>query len=317
MNTHSRRPVAGQLSLAFNSVVGIPIPSSEFPGKDYLIDPGRFPSEGNWAFCRFTSQQVPATRIGFQRGGFNGGSAERDPSRSYLQLHLELLTDEGAVLWIPSGKYDASKVICDPERMDMRFDHEGRRIFHLSGWPSMQCRFCSEDGYAAVDLQLNLKATTVLPDCMLPNCLFAMWESMGEVRGSVRYGSRAVSVEGKVFFDHTRVLPLRHAVIPRHMYVYTTLYFEDGSGVFGYHSLDATGRPIDEYCFAVYMHADGGGRLLSGHMVDGLGSRCGRHCKKLVSFLAGRSFVVVCAGHGVRHFDPRMLGAGQSAAKSH
>jgi hypothetical protein len=270
VNENSRRPVPGQPSMAFNSVVGIPVPAPEFLGTDYLIDPGRFASEGNWAFCRFTSRQVPGARIGFQRGGFNGGNVERAPSRSYLQLHLELLTEEGAVLWIPSGEYDASKVISDPERMDMRLDHDGKQIFRLSGWPSMVCRFCSADGYAEADLQFDLAAVTVLPDCHLPHCLFAMWESMGEVTGSVRYGTRTVPVEGKVFFDHTRIIPQRHTVLSRHMYVYTTLYFDDGSGVFGYHSLDARGRPIDEYCFGVYLHADGGGRLLTGTLLTDL-----------------------------------------------
>jgi len=77
----------------------------------------------------------------------------------------------------------------------------------------------------------------------------------------VRYKDGPVAVKGKVFFDHTRVIPRRHSIVPRHMYVYTTLCFEDGSGLFGYHSADAKGRVIDDYCFYVYLDSAGNGRL--------------------------------------------------------
>ncbi len=267
MSTTSDSSCTAQRSLLFDLPVGLPVPAAVFPKEDYLIDVGRFASEGNWAFCRFTSAQVPAARIGFQRGGFNGGHVERQPSRSYLQLHLELLTEEGAVIWIPSGIYDAGQVKSDPGCMDIRFDHEGRPIFSLGGWPRIECCFRSADDYAQANLQLDLKTVTVLPDALLPCCLFAMWESMGEVTGSVRYGTRKVTVSGKVFFDHTRVVPRSHAVVPRHMYVYTTLYFEDGSGLFGYHSLDVQGRPLEDYCYGVYLDAAGRGRLLRGTLL--------------------------------------------------
>jgi hypothetical protein len=249
--------VADSRSAAFEGAIGVAVPVASVPSESYLIDPSRFPSEGNWAFCRFTSDEVRAARIGFQRGGFNGGNADVEPSPSYLQLHLELLTDEGAVLWLPSAVYDANSVRSNPERMDVSLDHEGREIFSLVGWPEIECHFRSDDGYAEVDLRFTIDTVTVLPDCILPHCLFAMWESMGAVAGSVRYGERTVSVSGKVFFDHTRIIPRRHAVALRHMYVYTTLYFDDGSGLFGYHSVDAQGQPVAGYCFGVYLDSSG------------------------------------------------------------
>ena len=46
------------------------------------------------------------------------------------------------------------------------------------------------------------------------------------------------------------------------MYVYTTLFFEDGSGLFGYHSVDAQGNLVAAYCFNVYLDTKGEGQLL-------------------------------------------------------
>ena len=60
-------------SALFEGAVGETVPGSSVSKRDYLIDTASFPSEGNWAFCRFDSDEVPALRLGFQRGGFNGG----------------------------------------------------------------------------------------------------------------------------------------------------------------------------------------------------------------------------------------------------
>jgi hypothetical protein len=250
------------MSMVFASPVGGTMAATAMSPRDYLIDSDRYPSEGNWAFCRFDGEEIPALRLGFQRGGFNGGFVERDPSPLYVQLHLEVMSREGAILWLPSGMYRADRVMTDPHSMNIRLDQAGRNIFSFKGWPTVECRMCSEDGELQAELQFALKAVTVLPDCRLPYCLFGMWESMGSARGTVRYRDRTVPVNGTVFFDHTRVLPRRHPSIPRHMYVYTTLFFEDGSGLFGYHSVDAHGGLIDGYCFNIYLDGDGNGRLL-------------------------------------------------------
>ncbi len=47
------------------------------------------------------------------------------------------------------------------------------------------------------------------------------------------------------------------------MYVYTTLRLEDGGGLFGYYAPRPLGRPIEDYCFCVYLDAAGTGHLLS------------------------------------------------------
>lgn len=253
--------VLGDESAVFEAAVGHTVPASRLAPNDYLIDPRRFASEGNWAFCRFDSDDVPALRLGFQRGGFNGGLLAKEPSPAYLQLHLEVMTGEGALLWLPSGAYAADRLLTDSQTMDMHLADEGRELVRLIGWPTIECHFCSTEGDLEAHLEFALRTVTILPDCPLPHCLFAMWESMGDVSGTVRHRGERTSVRGKVFFDHTRVIPRRHSQTPRHRYVYSTVYFEDGSGLYGYHSVDATGRAIDSYCFVMHVDAAGQGRL--------------------------------------------------------
>ncbi len=194
--------------------MGDTVAAAAVPAEDYLIDASRFPSEGNWAFCRFDSDEIPALRLGFQRGGFNGGFVHRDPSPLYLQLHLELMTREGALLWLSSGMYRADRVICDARDMDIRLEHGRHTLLSMRGWPTVECSVRSEDGELQADLRFELNAVTVLPDCILPYCLFGMWESMGSASGSVRYRDRSIAVSGTVFFDHTRVLPVRYPSVP-------------------------------------------------------------------------------------------------------
>ncbi len=250
-------------SAGFRGPVGVAVPAASVSERDYLIDADRYPSEGNWAFCRFESDEVPAIRLGFELGGFNPGLSAATPNRTYLQLHLEVVTREGALYWLPSGVFGAQDVVSDPDRLDVRFETLGREVFRLQGWPNIACHFVSVDGDLEVDLRFDLTTVSVLPDALLPHCVFAMWESMGRAHGHVRYLDRAVALDGTVFFDHPRVIERRHDVTPRQMYIYTTLRLEDGGGLFGYYALDVLGRPIEDHCFCVYVDAAGDGHLLS------------------------------------------------------
>jgi hypothetical protein len=258
----SLESLPGQASLTFSGIVGRTYPAAAFPKQDLLIDPRRFDSEGNWAFCRFNSDEVPAVRMGFQRGGFNIGTADREPDRDLLQLHLEVMGKDGARLWLPTGRYPASAAVSDPERLDVRLEHGGREIFRIRGWPDMEWHFRSEEGELEAELAVAIDTVTILPDCLLPRCVFSMWETMGSARGTIRLGGRKVPVEGKVFYDHPRIVPAVRPVAPRKMYLYTTMYFEDGSGMFGYHAVDEHNRPIPYYCFGVHIDPAGQGSFL-------------------------------------------------------
>jgi hypothetical protein len=268
MEAHESLP--GRPSLTFSGNVGRTYPADTFPKEDLLIDSQRFDSEGNWAFCRFASEEVPALRMGFQRGGFNIGTTDRKPDRDLLQLHLEAMSRDGARLWLPSGRYPASAAVTDPERLDVRLEHDGREIFRIHGWPEMEWHFRSEDGELEADLQVAIDSVTILPDCLLPRCVFSMWETMGAAQGTVNMGGRKVPVVGKVFYDHPRIVHAVRHVSPRKMYLYTTMYFEDGSGLFGYHAVDEQDRPIPYYCFGVYIDPAGKGSFLPVARTSGL-----------------------------------------------
>jgi hypothetical protein len=250
-------------SLAFNGAVGVTVPATQVALIDRLLDPARFPSEGYWAFCRFESDAIPAVRLGFQRGAFNAGSKACMPNPSYLQLHLEVMTREGALLWLASGVYPAERIESAPSAFRIRLASTAHEIFTFTGWPQIQCQFRSEDHYLEVDLRFDLGSVTVLPDGILPHCVFAMFESMGNVQGTIRSGGRVTAVRGKAFVDHTRIIEQKNPVPARRMSLYTTMYFEDGSGLYGYHAVDANNQPIEGYCFGVFLNPDGQGRFLA------------------------------------------------------
>jgi len=260
----------GQPSLCFSRPVGSTVPAASLPAEDLLFNLQRFPSEGCWAFCRFASEEVPAVRMGFQKGGFNIGAFEYDPDPSLLQLHLEIMCRDGGVLWLPTGRFPAGRIEFDDSSRSVILRHNSRDILRVHGWPKMEWHFQSDDGEAEVRLETTVNSVTVLPDCLLPHCVFAMWESMGTARGTVRWQERTVAVEGSIFYDHPRVLCRSNAVTPRVMYLYTTMRFEDGSGIFGYHAVDAEASPIAYYCFGVHVDPKGNGRFLPAARLDGL-----------------------------------------------
>jgi hypothetical protein len=252
----------GEPSRVFRGLVGRTYAAADWLMEDLLIDRERFDSEGNWAFCRFDSDEVPAVRMGFQAGSFAIGPHPQEPDPDLLQLHLEVMTADGAWLWLPTGTLPATRLDMDGRRMDVRLPGDDRDLLRIRGWPLMEWHGRTPDDELEVRLQVDVRSVTVLPDCLLPQSVFAMWETMGRARGSVRVDGRRFEVEGHAFFDHTRVVHRPHPVTPRRMYLYPTLAFEDGSGVFGYHAEDADGRPLAYYCFGVHVDRDGRGTFL-------------------------------------------------------
>ena len=75
-------------------------------------------------------------------------------------------------------------------------------------------------------------------------------------------GTRPPPWRAKSFSTISCVIHPVHDIVRRQMYVYTTMYFEDGGGMYGYHTIDSQGRPIDYYCFGIYVDAAGKGRFL-------------------------------------------------------
>jgi hypothetical protein len=244
-------------SRAFEGVAGETTRAIQFAKSNYVMDAKRYDSEGNWAFCVFEGEEFPVARFGFQRGGFNITNTETQPDKSLLQLHLEIVTDKGAVLWVPTGEFDVRDLTSAPDKLDLELNDAGRRIFSIRGWPESRWHFRSADGELEIELEFSVVDVTILPDCILPYSVFAMWETVANVSGTIRYKDRSSNVKGKVFNDHPRVINDRSHVKIRNSYLYTAAAFEDGSAWYSYHAQDPEGIPIPYYCFGDYIDPEG------------------------------------------------------------
>lgn len=184
-------------SYCFSREIGKTYSAATIKPADYTLHAERFLSEGNWAFCRFNENRFIAARIGFERGSFNITDKPQDYDPDLLQLHIELMTDEGAVLRVPTGKYSAADVVSSSKKFSISMKQHEKKIFSMDGWPVMYCHFISEERKLEMQLRFELSSCTILPDCMLPYSIFSMWESIGDIDGSIRYKDETVTVSGK------------------------------------------------------------------------------------------------------------------------
>ncbi|MDD5706125.1 MAG: hypothetical protein PHR35_09385 [Kiritimatiellae bacterium] len=256
----------------FTGTIGATVAAADFPPANYLIDDACYDYEGNWAFCRFDQAEVMAARLGFGRGVFDwsdyGSTAPLD--RNNLWVHLELMTRAGAVQWIGTGNYRAGQVQLQTDRLDCRLAGGGADVFHIRGWPEMTWEFASPDGSASARLRFRVGNVTILPDCIMPHNRFAMWLATARLEGEVRVNGVRTSVTGTAFHDHPRIVIEPHAVPPFGWYLYTPMQFEDGSRLAGYYSQDGAGQIVSDYCFGLYLDADGGANWLTASDVRAL-----------------------------------------------
>jgi len=254
----------GKVSPNFKGTVGETVSSADFPRENYLIDDSRFDAEGDWAFCIFANDDVYAARLGFTRGSYDFADFGYVPAstESYLLVHLHLMTREGAVLWTATGRFRADQVNSSCNEMGVQLVADARTIFHIRGWPHMRWYFRSDDGKSEADLELDLISTTILPDYVLPGNLFSMCESIGRVRGIVRYGDKTTAVRGTVFYDHSRFRVQSNAVPQRQWHLYTPMIFDDDSILISYYSVDNTGARVDDFSFGLYIDAQNNSKCL-------------------------------------------------------
>ena len=254
----------GEQSLNFKGTIGDTVSAADFPQDNYLIDDSRYDAEGDWAFCRFSSDEVYAARLGFTRGAYDFADFGYVPAsaESYLLVHLHLMTREGAVLWTATGQFRAEQVTSDRDEMDVQLLAGEKEVFRIQGWPHMRWHFRSDDGRGEADLEFDLSNATILPDNILPGNVFSMWESIGQVRGRIRYRDTTTPVSGTVFYDHSRFRIQDNAVPPRQWHLYTPMCFEDGSAIISYYTVDHTGTCVEDYSFGLYVDADSNSRWL-------------------------------------------------------
>jgi hypothetical protein len=167
------------------------------------------------------------------------------------------MTQEGAVLWLATGRYRAEQVISDPEKMDIRLSVGDRNVFSILGWPRMRWHFQSDDKEIEVDMVFDVRRVAILPDSVWPHNVFAMWWADGAAEGTVRYRNKSKLVRGSVFYDHPRLTVERHPVTLRQWYIYTPMRFCDGSSLVSYYAEDIEGKPIADYCFGLFIDTKG------------------------------------------------------------
>jgi len=243
----------------FQGRIGQAVPAASFPSHNYTIADGQYDYEGNWAFCRFDNEKVMAARVGFGRGKFDwsdyGVTSPID--HSFLMPHIELMTSQGAVLWIGTGKFQAGQVRLATDTLGAELVTDQGRIFELTGWPHTDWKFESDDHEVAVDLETELRDVTILPDCVLRHNRFAMWLAVGRTTGTVRYGEETARVDGTMFFDHPRIRIEPHEVPPFGWFLYMPVRLADGAFLAAYYSEDGNGQRVDGYSFGFHVDAEG------------------------------------------------------------
>lgn len=253
------QPIYGGKSRFLRGAIGKPMAAGDFPSSNYLMDPSRYDYEGNWAFCLFDQPEVPGARFGFGRGEFDtsdyGSTAV--PSKDYLQLQIEMMTRDGAILWFGGNRTQGTTVKSNPLQMDVHISSGGKEVFRVSGWPGMDWHFQSEDGDAEVRMRLDLQHACILPDCVLPHNIFAMWGSIAHAEGELRFRDKRMIVSGTAFYDHPRIKVQINNCPPFGWYLYTPIRFSDGSFLIAYHCEDGNGRRVDSYSFGIFIESSG------------------------------------------------------------
>ena len=233
MNYVKKQPyVLGGESPLFTGKIGNVVLPVNFHTSNYIINSTKYDYEGNWAFCSFTHNLIYSARFGFGCGKFvtsdYGQSFSWEP-KSIMVTHIELMTANGAVLWICNDKFTPEQIKMEKDRMGIYlFDMEDY-IFRIEGWPNMRWYFMSNDREISVDMCIDLKHVIILPDNLLQHNLYAMWVAVGEIRGTIRIEDNNYNVDGVVFYDHPRIIIRSHDVLPLGWYLYTPTYFNDGS----------------------------------------------------------------------------------------
>lgn len=250
----------GGQSQYFEGTIGSTVPAAGFPNGNYRINPSKYAYEGNWVFARFDHPDIYGARFGFGRGIFDGrdyGADQKNLSPIFF-THIELLRREGAVLWLCSDEFEAGDLVIDSASNEMSLEAGNRQIVRISGWPSMQWLLCSSDGDVAIDLKLDLKFATIIPDSILQHNRFAMWVAAGHVGGRIRYRDSVAQVEGFAFYDHPRINQIESSVPALGWFLYTPVRYSNNASLIAYYAQDQSGRPIGDYCFGQYVDPAGG-----------------------------------------------------------
>ncbi|MCC6579408.1 MAG: hypothetical protein IT440_03145 [Phycisphaeraceae bacterium] len=245
------------------------IPAAEMALSNLAIEDGLYDYEGNWFFCALDGPRTPVMRIGFGRGRFAGTdyTAQTDGPLAempagFLAVHVEVVTDEGAVCYVPAGAFDPNGVKMAKGRHEVEYLHEGKRIFRLAGWPRIDCDFRSADGELTVTAQVDVETVVIFPDTLLPNNRFAMWGSVGKLNGECVYRGERMALKGSAFFDHPRIRIERTGAAKFGFYLYQPIRLSDGSHIISYVTEDFAGNRVADGVFVMWISPEGKVRTL-------------------------------------------------------
>lgn len=258
------QPTQTNSPLFAQGAVGVTYDCGAQPTGDVRSDAAKFDYEGNWLFCVFDGPELFAARLGFGRGGIDttdfGGPSSVDPQR--LFFHLELLTDQGAVVFVDQD-HRASHIVQGAGPMDVTLDSGGRRLISISGWPNMTWHFQSPDAEAEIQMSVVAERGVVLPDLLMKHNRFAMWVNICKARGQARFGQRIMKFQGTAFFDHPRINLETIDTTHLRTLFYTPMTLSDGSRLLTYRTTDTQGRDRADYCFAWLLEPDGRGHWMT------------------------------------------------------
>ena len=255
----------------FEGAIGQPMQPAEFPLSNRVTDNKKYALDGNWAFCRFDDPEIIGARFGWNRGyycgtdyGFSG-----DQPDDGCAMRVEILTRKGAYLWIENNQYKAPDIIIPPNKYQHNLACNGRDILNLTGWPAIQWKMSSNDGFLAIDFTLKPKTVLILPDNVSRSMRFSMWLAVCPLSGIVTIGSIKKEIRGMAFYDHPRITREKNVLPEFGSYNYVPVWFSDDSCFFSYYSETSDGRRNDSYSFGYYLDRSG---VITEYRPDGIQS---------------------------------------------
>ena len=243
----------------FHGVIGQQFSVENFPFSNIVTDKSKYVSDCNWAFCRFDDDEIVGARFGITRGflGSTDYGFAADKPEDSCELRVEVVTRDGAYLWIEDTKYKAADITIPPnEYQHALFDH-GEEILHLSGWPVITWKMSSSDGSLKIAATLQPKSLFILPDSLLRSSRFSMWIAVCSISCVITIDGKQKEVQGTAFYDHPRIIRERNSVPEFGSYNYLPVWFNDGSYFVSYYSEIVDGTRNDNYTFGYSIDSSG------------------------------------------------------------
>lgn len=242
----------------FIGSIGKQISPADFPLANIVTDSSKYALDGNWAFCRFDDDEIIGARFGWSRGfyGMTDYGYPMDQPDDGCGVRIEIVTRDGAYLWIEQEKYNAQDISIPQDEYKHSLTDKGHKVIELEGWPAVRWKMSSDDGFLSIDANLCPSAVFILPDSILRKSRFSMWLAVCSFQGLVKIGGREKTVRGTAFYDHSRITRENNDAAEFGSYNYLPIWFEDNSYFICYYSEQYDGKRNDGYSFGCHIDSD-------------------------------------------------------------